>query len=151
MRKLRGVSPVIGVAGVVLIAAVPARAGVDPHLGLLFASVVDEAAQRLDSPPCALVLLDFIDTQSGRPLADTLAASGLSASEHVRALRFMRSPRPPRVGALRLYAFTHPRDTEVFINWYDFSRLLTERRLAVAVVIHEVLHTLGLGNDLPAP
>jgi len=124
--------------------------GVDPRLGSRFAAAVDDAAERLDSGPCALVLQDFVDTITGQPLAATLAATGRSASEHVRTLRFERDPKPPRSGRMRIYAYTTPRGSVVYICWYDFSRILKNRRLATAVVIHETLHTLGLGNDLPS-
>jgi hypothetical protein len=150
MNTLFRVSSVIGVATAILIAAEPARAGVDPHLGPAVASIVEEAAKRLESPGCALVLQDFVDGRTGRPLAETLTTSGLSASEHVRSLEFTPSPRPPRLGALRIYAYTHPGDSRVFVCRLDFERLLPDRKTAAAVVIHEALHTLGLANDLPS-
>jgi hypothetical protein len=151
MRTLPRVFRLPFVATVALLAlAGPARAGVDTRLGPLVASIVDEAGARLDRPGCALVLLDFADGRTGLPLAQTLAASGLSASERVRALTFTKSPKPPRVGPLRIYAYTHPGDSEVFLDRSDFSRIVGRRGLAVAIVIHETLHTLGLANDLPS-
>src|SRR5258706_13320564 len=151
MRTLPRVSRLPCAATVALLAlAGPARAGVDTRLGPLVGSIVDEAGARLDGPGCAQVLVDFVDGRTGLPLAQTLAASGLSASEHVRALTFTKSPKPPRVGPLRTYAYTHPGDTEGFIDRTDFTRIAETRRLAVAIVIHETLHTLGLANDLPS-
>ena len=62
---------------------------VDPRLGPDFGRVVDGAAARLSDPGCAAVLGDFDDSRTGRPLAETLAASGRSPAELLSSLSFL--------------------------------------------------------------
>jgi hypothetical protein len=127
---------------------VPTR--VDPSFGPRIADAVTDAAERLDTRPCALVLSDFIDTRSGLTLAKTLTATGLTASEHVKALWF-RAPRAlhPRPGK-RVFAYTAPRSSVVYLCRDDLLRIQVQRRIVTAIVIHEVLHTLGLREDFPS-
>ncbi len=62
------------------------RAAVDPSFGPRIAEAVAEAAARLDTAPCSLVLSDFVDSRTGLTLAENLAATGRTASEHVESL-----------------------------------------------------------------
>jgi hypothetical protein len=126
------------------------RAAVDPSLGPRIAEAVADAAVRLDTAPCSLVLSDFVDSRTGATLAENLAATGRTASEHVRSLLFRgaRGPRP--FGGRRVFAFTTPASPVVFLCRDDLLRVQNQRRLVTAIVLHEVLHTLGLREDLPS-
>ncbi len=126
------------------------RRKVDRSFGSHIAAAVSDAAERLGREPCALVLSDFTDTRTGLTLAQNLAATGRTAPEHVRSLLF-RSPRALHpVPGKRVFAFTSPSSTVVFLCRDDLLRIQVHRRLVTAIVIHEVLHTLGLQEDLPS-
>lgn len=125
-------------------------AHVDPGLGPGFEAAVDDAARRLDERPCALVLSDFLDSRTGRTLAENLARTGRTASEHVRSLWFSGSSGLRRLSGRRVYAFTRPSSPVVYLCRDELGRLRTQRRLVSAIVIHEVLHTLGLAEDAPS-
>jgi hypothetical protein len=130
----------------------PAETGaVDPALGPRVAEAVADAAARLDTMPCALVLSDFVDSRTGRTLAENLALTGRSASEHVRALLFRGAPAIRPFGGRRVFAYTAPSSPVVLLCRDDLLRVQNQRRLLTAVVLHEVLHTLGLREDSPSP
>ena len=123
---------------------------VDPAFGPRVAEAVADAAARLDTMPCALVLSDFVDTRTGRTLAENLALTGRTASEHVRALLFRRPPSLRPFGGRRVFAYTTPSSPVVFLCRDDLLRVQNQRRLLTSVVLHEVLHTLGLQEDAPS-
>ncbi len=123
---------------------------VDPRLGPLAAAAVTDAARRLGSFPCALILGEFVDSRTGAPLSETLAATGRTAAEGVLSLRFESSAGLARYAGRRVFAFTVPGTPVVYLCREPFSRIATHRRLAAAVVIHEFLHSLGLGDDRPS-
>lgn len=126
------------------------HAAVDPSFGPRFAEAVAEAAARLDTMPCALVLSDFVDSRTGLPLADNLASTGKTASEHVASLLFRGAPGLKPFPGRRVFAFTVPASPVVFLCRDDLLRVQNQRRLVTAIVIHEVLHTLGLREDHPS-
>ncbi len=126
------------------------RAAVDPSFGPRIAEAVAEAAARLDTAPCALVLSDFVDSRTGLTLAENLAATGRTASEHVESLLFRGAPSLKPFPGRRVFAFTTPASPVVFLCRDDLLRVQNQRRLVTAIVIHEVLHTLGLREDLPS-
>lgn len=125
----------------------PAR--VDRYFGPRVAAAVADAARRLERPSCALVLTDFADSRSGLTLAENLAASGRTASEHVESLLFLGARRPRPFAGRRVFAFTVPSSPVVYLCREDLLRVQNQDRLVTAIVIHEVLHTLGLREDAP--
>lgn len=129
----------------------PAEIGaVDPAFGPRVAEAVAEAAARLDTMPCALVLSDFVDTRTGRTLAENLALTGRTASEHVLSRLFRRPSSVRPFGGRRVFAYTSPSSPVVFLCRDDLLRVQNQTRLVTAVVIHEILHTLGLQEDSPS-
>ena len=107
------------------------------------------AARRLDDPRCQAVLTDFTDP-GGRPLRETLDAEGLRPRELLGRLFFSEGSRG-RCGP-RTLAYTTPRSRVVFVCSARFMRMWSENRAYVeAVIIHEALHALGLGENPPAP
>ena len=123
---------------------------VDPSFGPRVTAAVANAAARLETRPCALLLDDYVDTRTGRTLAENLAATGRTASEHVSALLFRGAPGLRPRGGRRVFAFTVPASAIVYLCRDDLLRIQTFRPLLTAVVIHEVLHTLGLQEDRPS-
>jgi hypothetical protein len=112
---------------------------------------VSGAHDRLRRPECQRVLADFRDTE-GRPLADVLKASGLSAPDYLVArLHFVDGDGGQACrGNEGVMAFTSIGGTIVRICGTRFiSRFPVASVMAEIVIIHEMLHTLGLGENPP--
>lgn len=124
---------------------------VDPRLGPLVARTVERAAARLADPGCALVLGDFSDLRSGRPLSATLAASGRSPSSFLASLRFVDGDHTDRCRHRAAFAWVPVGAEVVFVCRSRFEPLIRKDEwLAGNVLVHESLHALGLGEDPPA-
>ncbi len=126
------------------------RASVDPSFGPRIAEAVADTVARLDTTPCALVLADFVDSRTGATLAENLAATGRTASEHVESLVFRGAPGLRPMANRHVFAFTVPTSRVVLLCREDLLRIQNQRRLLTALVLHEVLHTLGLRKDRPS-
>ncbi len=143
--------------GAALLAPSIARAGharswpnVDPRLNGVVAEAVASAAARLARPGCALVLGDFSDT-SGTPLAARVAATGESASGYLRWITFTSAAHHPACAGSNRVAFTVPGSRVVHVCPERFERVFRDDEgYAVNAVIHEALHTLGLGENPPS-
>ncbi len=131
-------------------AAAPPR--VDRELGPLVHMQVMRAATRLASPECALVLHDFFDGRTARPIAETLAASGQTAADHLGSLSYRIGPAGGPCGDPRINAYTFPGSHVIFICRDQMLRWQKSREgIAANVLIHETLHSLGLGENPPSP
>jgi hypothetical protein len=108
---------------------------------------VHGAARRLADPACAAVLTDFRDRQ-GRELRANLPLQ--DPSTYVRRVFFYDGSDHTPCRRPGVYAFTAPGSRIVracpALGWLAN----TERDRAEAVVIHEVLHTLGLDENPPS-
>ncbi len=146
--------PSAGLLSLALALPAAARPGaevrVDPVFGSRVAEAVAEATRRLDTPACAAVLSDFVDRRTGGTLAENLAATGRTASEHVASLRFREAPGARLRPGRRPFAYTVPASRDVFLDRGELLRVANQPRLTTAVVLHEVLHTLGLRDDHPS-
>jgi hypothetical protein len=108
------------------------------------------ATVRLARPSCQRVLSDFAD-QSGRDLETKLLASGRSPAEAFAALRFVDSRAAPQCSSGATLAFTQVGSQVIHVCGKPFTkRSLRNRMAAEIIVIHEFLHTLGLGENPPA-
>ncbi|MFN7986349.1 MAG: hypothetical protein U0529_02690 [Thermoanaerobaculia bacterium] len=124
---------------------------VDSGLGPVFPDVVAEAADRLGRPPCSFLLREFADRATGRPLAETLAATGLTAAEYLRSIRFQSGLGRSVCGQPGMLAYTSPGSRAVVVCPHELMGFRTrEGTSTVAVVLHEALHSLGLGEDPPS-
>lgn len=104
------------------------------------------AARRLTVPACEALLDEFADVQ-GRPLRETanmLAASSVRPLDRI-VFRDGRSHRDCTARAV--VAFTSPGSRVVFVCTQRFAKLARDR--AEQVIIHELLHTLGLPERPP--
>jgi hypothetical protein len=113
---------------------------------------VEGAASRLASPRCQEVLTAFRDA-SGRTLRENLDALGVDAPDHLLRLYFysgdgtVTCDRP----GTRVFAATAPGSRVVFVCLSAFRS--HQRRAPVyaeVIIIHEALHSLGLGEDPPS-
>jgi hypothetical protein len=109
---------------------------------------VHSAASRLGERPCAALLDEFQDA-SGRPLRARLRELQLDAPDYALQVLFYDGSSDAPCHRPRVYAFTAP-GSRVVRTCPSLGRLAAgEPRLARAVVIHELLHTLGLGENPP--
>jgi len=138
------------------IVAVPSDAETQVLLGFVdsdtrFAvqGAVDGAAARLGHPACQEVFADFAD-DSGQDLRPRLLAKGKSAVEAFATLRVVDSRPAPQCRTGTTLAFTTIRSTVIHVCGAPFmKRSLRNRMAAEIILIHEFLHTLGLGENPP--
>lgn len=108
------------------------------------------AASRLEDPECAEVLTDFADA-SGRTLLENLHARTPSVGEYVSGwVSFIDDRHAPQCLSQATAAFTGVGHRVVRICPLQFTRLARRRPAGDILVIHELLHTLGLGEDPPS-
>ena len=120
----------------------------DPAVAQAIRRTLDEAARRLADPRCQTILTDFHDVDA-RPLAARLATLGMDIGSYLRLILFRDGSAYEACG--RTLAYTHPGSRVVFIcsravEWHWSSN----REHLVVMIIHEVLHTLGLGENPPS-
>jgi hypothetical protein len=114
------------------------------------------AAARLDEPECGKVLTDFKD-RGGRTLDSNLQPPGLSPSRYLLDLPFVDGTPLPVCRNLAVMMAVTPGVPRVFVCPDGAGRLnsrlsrieFQSGSLAEAMVIHEMLHTLGLGENPP--
>ena len=106
------------------------------------------AARRLARPQCAEVFRDFADA-NGRPLQENLDAYRLTGPEYLSLVYFADGSDDGRCGDENVLANTTPGSRRVSIC-RRFERAYRQDRIWTEVVlIHEALHTLGLGENPP--
>lgn len=118
----------------------------DTKIRLAVARAVEGAAARLARPSCQEVFSDFTD-ETGRSLWAKLVASGRSPAEAFRLLRFVDDHGAPQCGWGVRLAFTQTGSRVIRVcglHFRDRSDTMTE-----IILIHEFLHTLGLGENPP--
>jgi hypothetical protein len=111
---------------------------------------VQAARRRLGRPQCQRILSEYSDAW-GRTLQENLDVLGRTGGDHLGQILFAdgtgRRPCRPAGGP---FAFTRPGSRVVYVCAHQFERLAEkDRRMAEAMVIHEALHTLGLGENPP--
>ena len=115
-----------------------------------FERSLSTATARLSSPLCARVFRDFRDS-SGVPLVRNLEASGDSGAGYLRKLVFYDGGSEPPCDRRGVFAFTVPGSRVVRICSERFLEgESSSTALAAALLIHEELHSLGLGENPPS-
>lgn len=161
MREpVRGVARTASVAALLasLLAGAPPAPGaeaslplVDPRLGPLVLRTVERAARKLGEPGCATLLTDFTDSRTGESLAATLAASGRKASDLLSSLRFLDADHMVQCRRRAAWAWVPVGADVVFVCRSRFTDLVRKDEwLAGNVLVHEALHSLGLGENPPS-
>ena len=108
---------------------------------------VEGAVRRLSNPVCHEVLSDFSDAR-GHTLVAGLAIRGQTLSTHLHELWFLDGRDQPQCARNSTDAFTVPGWQTIFVCPGVFRRPVG--RGQEILVIHEILHTLGLGENPPA-
>ena len=110
---------------------------------------LDRARGRLENQQCQRLFTDFHDA-SGRPLQDALDRTGRSGADHLGSLVFYDGGGQPRCRGTRTLAFTWTGSPVVFVCPQQFvAAARRDPLLADAALIHESLHSLGLGENPP--
>ena len=107
---------------------------------------VEGAGARLARPDCREVLSDFTD-EAGQSLETKLLASRRSPTQALARLRFFDDRTAPYCRAGTAMAFTQPGSQVIRVCGQEFRK--RNREAAEIILIHELLHMLGLGENPP--
>jgi hypothetical protein len=115
----------------------------------LLARAVEGARARLARPACAALLDEFADPE-GVSLRQRLDESGWSIEERLAQVRFLDGSSSRRCLSSDAYAFTARGWPVVYVCSRRFARMESREPVrAEAVIIHELLHSIGLGENPP--
>ena len=110
---------------------------------------VEGAAALLERPGCQALLTDYADA-AGQHLATVLSTSGKTPREAFARLRFVEERDAPQCVGGATLAFTQVGSQVIRIRGRYFKeRFLGSRSATEIIIIHEFLHTLGLGENPP--
>lgn len=121
----------------------------DANLAALVKFAVEGASDRLADPACQRLFGEFTDLE-GRPLAENLAALGDDGRSFLTRLLIYDAGDHDLCRTRGVLAVTHPGSRVVLVCGDIFRKAyLSDPPLAEAVIIHEALHSLGLGENPP--
>jgi hypothetical protein len=134
----------------------------DPQARRATVAALEKASTLLADPECQKVLTDFQDG-NGRPLADRLSSlaamirhgedprgSVADIQDYLTMVTFMDGTRSARCAGGAL-AFTVPGSRVVRICGDALKRISAQQaEYVAAAMVHEILHTLGLGENPPS-
>lgn len=121
----------------------------DRATGAAVQRALARAAEALASEQCQRVLVQFRD-ESGRPLEAALDEVGYPAHRYLRLLIFYDGSRQSRCDDESVLAGTRVGGRVVWVCPQFREAARANPRLGAATVIHEMLHTLGLGENPPS-
>jgi hypothetical protein len=112
---------------------------------------LDEAFRRMSDSRCQEILTDFRDP-NGRTLELNLAATGQGLPAYLGWVIFYDGRTTPPCEDPRTLAWTNPGSRAVLVCWDQFAvNQRTNFGYTANTIIHETLHTLGLGETPPDP
>lgn len=121
----------------------------DPIVATLVRRALDEASHLLSEPGCVALLDDFRDV-NGRLLSERVAALDMDIRQYLELVVFIDGSQSQHCGDM--VAFTAPGSRVVRLCLRSVEQSWRENHdRFVASLIHEVLHTLGLGENPPSP
>ena len=114
------------------------------------ARAIDGALRRLEGASCQRVLDEFA-TESGAPLRAVLDQANVTAAEFLSRLRFADGMGTSQCTRNQeLAAFTVPGNRVVFVCTSTFGvQFPHQMKAAEMIIIHEMLHAVGLGENPP--
>jgi hypothetical protein len=107
------------------------------------------AARRLSQPRCAQIFGEFAD-EAGRPLQEKLDAFRLTATEYLSLVYFGDGLDHGRCEDSGVLAVATPGSRRVSVCSRFARTYRSDPSWGEVVVIHETLHTLGLGENPPS-
>ena len=107
------------------------------------------AMRRLRSPECQRVLADFRDPE-GRTLLENLQSFGMEPEGYLETIAFLDGRNQAFCRSGRVYLATVIGARRVFVCRPFFQAVWQDRGRVEISVIHEMLHTLKLGEDPPS-
>jgi lysine-specific metallo-endopeptidase family protein len=117
--------------------------------GFLVGQALRGAHRRLAQPGCQAVFSDFTES-SGRRLQDVLDERGETGQSHLQRLFFYDGADARECTDPGVLAFTQPGSHVVYVcNQWFREAFATNPSKVEAVIIHESLHSLGLGENPP--
>jgi len=127
----------------------PLRVRLPDATGMAVRRALLSAKVRLAEPGCREVLDDF--PGQGRPLlSQVIESRGLTPQEHLDTLIFLDGSHRSGCRSPSVLAFTHRNGDTIWVCPSQFRRATrSDPGYAEIVLIHELLHTLGLGEDPP--
>jgi hypothetical protein len=119
-----------------------------PKDRVLVVEAIRGAARRLGYPRCQALFTTFTD-RKGRPLREALDSEGLAPVDQLGRIFFYDGSASGC--ASRQLAYTEPGSHVVFVCGDRFRSLAQQNPTYLeAAIIHESLHTLGLGENPPS-
>jgi len=106
------------------------------------------AVRKLQAAECQKVLAEFKDRE-GRPLQEKLDRLGLGPAEYLQMIPFLDGGSQQVCRWSKVDLATVPGVPRVFVCGQFAGTQLRDPWLAETIVIHEMLHTLGLGENPP--
>jgi hypothetical protein len=110
---------------------------------------IQGADRRLADSRCQAIFSDF-EVTSGQRLQEVLDEQGQTGQSHLRRLLFYDGAQIPGCRVPAVLAFTEPGSRVIYIcsSWFREAFALNPSKVE-AVIIHEMLHSLGLGENPP--
>ena len=88
----------------------------------------------------------------GLPLTEKLGELGVTPQGYLRLVVFLDGDGSPQCGKAGVLAFTSRNSRVVYLCGRDFERAeRRDPRETQVTIIHELLHSLGLGENPPSP
>lgn len=116
---------------------------------LAFRRAAAGALRRLQNPKCQRLFSEFKDA-SGRTLQEELDALGQTPASFMAWILFADGGAERHCANANVLALTEPGSRAVWICGKQFARTdQTDPGMTEAVLIHEELHALGLGENPP--
>jgi hypothetical protein len=117
--------------------------------GFAVGQALQGAHRRLADSRCQEVFSDFTEP-SGRSLQAVLDEQGQTGQSYLSLLIFYEGADAAGCRVPGVLAFTHPGSRVVFVcsKWFREASALNPAKVE-AVIIHESLHSLGLGENPP--
>jgi hypothetical protein len=145
--------------GAVVLAAAPGTVQPGFHaargleLNPMHAAALDRAvagaARRLDRPACRRVFAEFRDA-AGAPLQDRLDSLGMGPADYLSLVVFADGSARRTCRRDDVLAVTAPGSRVVYVCGRVFNEAAARKASRAEIaVIHEALHTLGLGENPP--
>ncbi|HSG01708.1 MAG TPA: hypothetical protein VLA20_11270 [Vicinamibacterales bacterium] len=120
----------------------------DPSAAMALRHGLDTASRLLDDAECQTLLTEF-QTGEGQPLTAALLQMSLGIQDYLRFVYFFDGSQHPACSTA--VAYTAVSGRVVFVCAKSLERhWRSNRNHVVFALVHEVLHTLGLGENPPS-